>query len=85
MKMPIEINYGGEEIFLHEPGCECGYDHDGRFGENPDARIAILTSLDQKSGMRYFQIWYRTGAWGLHQAIEQLLDRKRNRSGGRAA
>lgn len=84
MAMPIALIYRGHDIFVHEPGCECGYDHEQRFIQ-PDARLAILTALDEGGGIRYHQIWYRTGAWSLHDAIEQLLERKRNGSGGRAA
>jgi hypothetical protein len=81
---PIEILYAHTRIFLHEPGCTCGLDHDGKL-DLQEGKVAILTTLDERAKMRYFQVWYRTGKWSLKDAIEQLLDRKRKQSGGRAA
>jgi hypothetical protein len=84
MPKPIEMNYAGARIFLHEPGCECGLDHDGMFNKG-DAKVGYLTTLDERTNIRYFQVWYRTGKWDLHAAINMLLERKRTNTGGRAA
>lgn len=81
MTMPIEMRYRGVEIFLHEPGCTCGSEHDGRF-DVADTKVTILTTLDEAENVRYYQVWYRTGKWNLHEAMDQLLERKRNGLGG---
>jgi hypothetical protein len=82
---PVEIKFRGESIFLHEPGCQCGYEHDGRFTDPNNTKVAVLTLVDERANLRYFQIWFRSAKWTLHEAMEQLLERVRNGRGGKAA
>lgn len=83
MPQPIEMKYAGTTIYLHEPGCECGLNHEQRFVDR-DAKVAILTTFDQATKVRYSQVWFRTGKWQLRDAIELLLERRRNKVLGRA-
>ena len=84
MSLPIEMTFGAETIFLHEYGCKCGLDHDGRF-VSATTKCVVLTLVDERAKLRYYQIWFRTGLWDLHQACESLIERKRSGQGGKAA
>ena len=81
---PLEVIFGRERIFVHEPGCNCGLDHDGKFTQQ-DGKVAMLTVWDETTNQRFYQIWWRTGKWGLQDAIQMLLERKKKNIGGRAA
>lgn len=77
MPGPIETTYAGVKILIHEAGCTCNMNHAAGFG--PDNKTVILSTYDDDAEAGFFQVWYRIGKWGLHEAMEMLLERSKNR------